>query len=206
MKRVLLLLLAATSVYGFAPATRTRHHPRPVLVKPSSQVVAAPSLLPLHLGNFDEYSQTLEDQDLAYEDTLVSDSDDVAMEGKFVTVAYKGKLMSNNKQFDAGSISFRIGENRVIPGWERGLVGMRVGGKRTLKIPPRLAYGDRGAGDAIPPGAHLEFDVELKGIANGAVDEKIAEMTSMRPVKQFAAVFFTVSVIYDVLHFVLHKI
>lgn len=159
----------------------------------------------LFLGSFDEYSQTYEDQDLAYEDISIGNGD-VAMEGKMVTVAYKGKLMSNNKQFDEGAISFRIGERKVITGWERGLVGMKVGGKRTLKIPPNLAYGDRGAGEVIPPNAHLQFECELKSMPDGAVEEKMAEMSSISPLKKLAAVFFTGSVIYDVLHYIMHVV
>ena len=65
-------------------------------------------------------------------------------------MGYKGTLMSNGKQFDEGSISFRLGEQKVIPGWERGIMGMKVGGQRILKIPPQLAYGQRGAGTIIP--------------------------------------------------------
>mmetsp|Transcript_10723 Transcript_10723/g.23753 ORF Transcript_10723/g.23753 Transcript_10723/m.23753 type:complete len:195 (-) Transcript_10723:53-637(-) len=194
MKSFLLsLLLCSSTTNGFAPA-RHNHH-RSVQVIPSQ----------LNLGSFDEYLQTAEDQDLEYEDTVVG-SGDMAMEGKFLTMAYSGKLMANNKQFDEGSISFRLGENRVIPGWERGLVGMKVGGKRTLKIPPKLAYGDRGAGDVIPANAHLEFDVELKGIANGAMEEKAAELTSMSPVKKLAAVFVIGSLLYDIPHYVMHVI
>lgn len=193
MKSVLGLLLLCFAADGFAPALR-RHH-RSALPTPTQR----------NLGSFDDYLPTAEDQDLAYQDTAVG-SGDMAMEGKFLTMAYKGKLMSNNKQFDEGTISFRLGENRVIPGWEQGLVGMKVGGKRTLKIPPQLAYGARGAGDVIPPNAHLQFDVELKGIANGAVEEKAAELASMSPFKKAAGAVFVGSVVYDVLHYVTHVI
>ena len=83
--------------------------------------------------------------------------------------------MSNGKQFDEGSISFRLGEQKVIPGWERGIMGMKVGGQRILKIPPQLAYGQRGAGTIIPPNSHLVFETELKGIArNHQIEEVLA--------------------------------
>lgn len=90
----------------------------------------------------------------------------VASAGKRLTVTYTGWLYSttavNNKgmQFDSGTFTFTLGQGAVIPGWDQGLVGMKVGGKRTLAIPASLAYGRSGSGP-IPPDAGLVFDVEL---------------------------------------------
>ena len=164
----------------------------------------ASSSFKLNLGDFDEYSQ-IEDQDLAYQDTLIGSGDEQAQDGK-VVVGYKGQLMSNNKVFDEGSISFRVGERKVISGWEQGLVGMRVGGKRTLKIPPQLAYGKKGIGEVIPPNSHLQFDVEMKAMPSNALEEKVAELFSLNPLQQLGIVFFIGSLFYDVLHFTLHVI
>jgi peptidylprolyl isomerase len=78
-------------------------------------------------------------------------------------VHYKGTLTSG-QPFDSSwgkePLRFRVGARRVIKGWDQGLLGMRVGGKRRLIIPPRLAYGDRSVG-SIPPGSWLIFEVEL---------------------------------------------
>ena len=85
--------------------------------------------------------------------------------GQTVVVHYRGTL-ENGKQFDASydrvtPFSFPLGAGRVIKGWDEGVVGMKVGGKRKLVIPPDLAYGSRGAGGVIPPNATLTFEVEL---------------------------------------------
>lgn len=90
-----------------------------------------------------------------------------AKPGDTVTVNYTGKL-DNGTVFDTsigrGPFSFVLGAGQVIPGWDLGLQGMQVGGKRTLIIPPEMAYGAQGVGP-IPPNATLTFEVELLSVA-----------------------------------------
>jgi len=103
-------------------------------------------------------------------DTVVGKGKE-AVAGRTVEVNYTGWLHEpkapnqRGKQFDSsigrGPFSFPLGGGRVIPGWDEGVAGMKVGGKRTLVIPPELGYGARGAGGVIPPNATLVFDVEL---------------------------------------------
>ena len=103
--------------------------------------------------------------DLAIEDLVVGTGAE-ATAGKTVDVHYVGVGWSTKKQFDAswdrgGTFSFPLGQGRVIKGWDQGVVGMRVGGRRRLTIPARLGYGDRGAGADIKPGETLVFVVDL---------------------------------------------
>ncbi len=91
-----------------------------------------------------------------------------AESGKNVTVHYTGWLTSG-KKFDSSldakkPFNFQLGAGQVIQGWDRGVVGMKVGGKRKLTIPASLAYGERGAGDVIPPNSTLVFEVELLNV------------------------------------------
>lgn len=98
-------------------------------------------------------------------ENLVVGTGEEALNGKKVTVNYKGNL-ADGKQFDSSydrgePFTFTLGAGEVIKGWDQGVLGMKVGGKRKLTIPPELGYGARGAGSDIPPNATLIFEVEL---------------------------------------------
>lgn len=109
---------------------------------------------------------------LKYEDSKVG-TGAVAVSGKNVVVQYTGWLNEagkKGKKFDSSidhggqPFTFALGAGQVIKGWDEGVAGMKVGGKRTLYIPSSLGYGARGAGGAIPPNADLIFDVEVVGV------------------------------------------
>lgn len=105
------------------------------------------------------------DSGLYYFDHTVGNGTE-ATYGKAVQVAYRGWL-ANGHLFDQSAerpIEFTLGEGEVIRGWDEGIAGMRVGGRRLLVIPPSQAYGDQSPGGGIPPNATLVFDVTLAGV------------------------------------------
>ncbi|MEU3601807.1 FKBP-type peptidyl-prolyl cis-trans isomerase [Streptomyces sp. NPDC006798] len=92
-----------------------------------------------------------------------------AKAGNFVSVHYVGVAFSTGEEFDASwnrnqAFQFQLGAGQVIAGWDQGVQGMKVGGRRQLTIPAHLAYGDRGAGGRIKPGETLIFVVDLLGV------------------------------------------
>ena len=100
---------------------------------------------------------------------------DTAVAGRPVSVHYTGWLYSESAPENKGTkfdssldrgqpFQFALGAGQVIPGWDQGVAGMKVGGSRRLIIPPSLGYGSRGAGGVIPPNATLVFDVQLLGV------------------------------------------
>jgi FKBP-type peptidyl-prolyl cis-trans isomerase FkpA len=111
--------------------------------------------------------ETPEPPDLIKEDVAAGTGPE-AKEGDKVWVHYTGRLAKNNKQFDSSvgkePLDLTIGNADVIAGWEKGIPGMKVGGKRKLTIPSKLAYGDKGQPPKIPPKATLVFDIELLSI------------------------------------------
>lgn len=105
-----------------------------------------------------------ESTELKSEDIVVGTGVE-AISQKQVTVHYTGTLTDGTKfdsSLDRGDpFEFTLGAGEVIQGWDMGVVGMKVGGKRKLTIPPALGYGERGAGSVIPPNSTLIFDIEL---------------------------------------------
>src|SRR6188472_3383071 len=106
--------------------------------------------------------------DLVIEDEIVGDGAD-ATTGKRVMVHYVGVAWSSGRQFDASwdrgeTFDFRLGAGQVIQGWDQGVAGMKVGGRRRITIPPELGYGARGVGGVIKGGETLVFVVDLLGV------------------------------------------
>lgn len=106
--------------------------------------------------------------DLVIDDIVVGTGDE-AKSGRNVDVHYVGVAWSTKKQFDASwdrneTFEFRLGAGQVIAGWDQGVAGMKVGGRRQITIPPHLGYGDRGAGGVIKGGETLVFVVDLLNV------------------------------------------
>ncbi len=131
-------------------------------------------VLPVQVSVASQEAATADSTQLQKIDTKVGNGDEAVI-GKTVNVHYAGWVYDENapdkkgKKFDSSydrkeHFSFLLGAGRVIKGWDKGVLGMKVGGQRTLIIPPSMAYGERGAGNVIPPNATLLFEVELMGL------------------------------------------
>ena len=106
--------------------------------------------------------------ELRVEDMIVGDGDEATNDAK-VTVHYVGVAFSSGEEFDASwnrgqPFEFKLGRGQVIPGWDRGVQGMKVGGRRKLTIPSSMAYGARGAGGVIKPHEPLVFVIDLLSV------------------------------------------
>jgi peptidylprolyl isomerase len=112
--------------------------------------------------------ETAPSYQLEIEDLIEGDGDE-AVPGQIVEVHYVGVAWSTNRQFDASwdrhdTFKFGLGKGQVIRGWDEGVAGMKVGGRRRITIPPDLGYGQRGAGGVIKPNETLVFVVDLVGV------------------------------------------
>ena len=137
------------------------------------KVVAAPDRYPAGMAD-DQKPQVdvpvgeTPSYQLELEDIAVGEGDE-AVPGSNVEVHYVGVSWATGQQFDASwdrgdTFKFGLGKGQVIPGWDQGVAGMKVGGRRRITIPPDLAYGKRGAGGVIGPDETLVFVVDLVGV------------------------------------------
>ena len=142
-----------------APSELDPDDPNPTLFAMAPDTSSAASLG----GEIVAPKERVTDSGLRITDLVVGEGAEAAS-GQNVVVNYRGTL-ENGTEFDSsygrGPFSFPLGAGRVIRGWDEGVAGMKVGGKRKLVIPPDLGYGSRGAGGVIPPDATLIFEVEL---------------------------------------------
>ena len=117
--------------------------------------------VPVPVGETPSYQLELDD--------LVAGEGEEAVAGQVVEVHYVGVSWKTGEQFDASwdrgdTFKFKLGKGQVIQGWDEGVAGMRVGGRRRITIPPHMAYGKRGAGGVIGPDETLVFVVDLVGV------------------------------------------
>ena len=143
---------------------KTRNISEEIILKPT------PTILPTQndsTGNLGNNKWVKLPSGLEYQDIVVGQGAE-AKNGDAVAAHYLGTLQDGTKfdsSYDRGQpFTFLLGKGTVIKGWDEGLLGMKVGGKRKLIIPPNLGYGNQGAGGVIPPGATLLFDIELVAV------------------------------------------
>ena len=164
MKKLSIALVTVFALVGFASSVRAEDN-KPVSADAAAKTEKSDKAHKKMASK--KSSDKKEVTELKIEDVKVGKGA-MAESGKSVTVHYTGWL-TNGKKFDSSvdakrPFTFQLGAGQVIQGWDKGVVGMKVGGKRKLTIPANMAYGERGAGDVIPPNSTLVFDVELLNV------------------------------------------
>eukprot|EP00978_Attheya_sp_CCMP212_P044022 scaffold297622_cov56-Attheya_sp.AAC.6 len=169
MKSAILLSLFLAQACAFAPPFAIKNrisYQSPIVL--SSEADSTTALLP-----FDAYE--LGQESLEYKDTAFG-SGEGAKEGDVVTVSFVGKLYPSGKQFSKNEeFIFEMGKGKAMPGFETGLAGSNVGTKRTLRVPPSLAFGASGA-KGIPRNSDLEMECEIKAIARSPAEKILANV------------------------------
>ena len=183
MRSGIVLQLLVSGVAAFAPSLPISIHRHPLPGGTEiNQMFPAAGLEVVEEGvianPFDSYTPSDEQKEIAFKDTktgsgsAVGEKDGQLLQIKFTSKFVGGKFKANIKEFDVSSMVFKTGERRCLPGLEEGLKGMKIGGARSIKVPPGKGYGkDNWFRGVVPPNSHLQFDVELLAIAENPVQE-----------------------------------
>jgi FKBP-type peptidyl-prolyl cis-trans isomerase len=182
IRSFIVLPLLLNSVCSFAPIPSSSY-PRHSTATKLNQMFPETSALEVvdEAANssdpFENYQPTDSQKTIAIKDTkvgsgyTVGEVDSQLLQIKFTSKFVGGKFTANIKEFDVPSMVFKMGEQRCLPGLEEGINGMKVGGTRSVKVPPNKGYGDNWYRGVVPPNSHLEFNVELMNIAQNPGEE-----------------------------------
>mmetsp|Transcript_10447 Transcript_10447/g.13214 ORF Transcript_10447/g.13214 Transcript_10447/m.13214 type:complete len:215 (+) Transcript_10447:169-813(+) len=194
MKLFSILLLLPTKSLAFAPLSSSTLSSISVSASVKAAIDVYKKSTILYSSPFDDSPSPLQEDDLsefdAYvpgttikivtKDTVTGSGDISAEEDDVLNVSLVGKVLQNGNQFlENEDYTFELGKGNTFPGFNDGLLGSKVGTKRTIKVPPNKAYGKKGA-KGIPPMSDLIFEVEVKAIARGQVDRVIAKIGTDR--------------------------
>lgn len=179
MKKIIFLLVIATAAASFYFLIKNsssdnmpdlnKKNETDLKINPAGQAnQAGQAKQPNQANQVNQLKQESKPMQLEIKTTQEGTGDRAVKSGDTISVNYTGKLMDGTKfdsSLDRGTpFTFTIGQGQVIKGWDQGLIGMKVGEKRTLIIPSELGYGERGSGSVIPPNAALVFDTELVSV------------------------------------------
>ncbi len=166
MKKVLTTVILGLALAGCQRGA-VKEAAKPAPASETAMAAAAPTVAPTLSPTAIVLAAAQDLEALQIKDQVLGTGSE-ALSGHRVTVHYTGRLLTGKKfdsSLDRGEpFSFKLGAGQVIKGWDQGVAGMKVGGKRQLVIPPHMGYGASGAGGVIPPNATLVFDVELLGV------------------------------------------
>jgi len=166
---VALIAVGASTTQAFAPPSRQLKQQSAALFALEVVDEDAPA------DPFDAYQTTAEQMTVAIKDTKAGNGYTVGeQESQQLKLKYTATFLEPNPgaQFDfSENFICKTGQNKILPGFEEGLKGMRVGGKRTIRIPPNMGYGDQWYKGTIPPNSHLQFECELTSIAQTPQEE-----------------------------------
>jgi len=184
MLRFAFLYIIFLTASAFAPPTRTPHPHLTQLHQMFSSEAPHLQTVDDNANNsdpFESYDPSPSQRTIVTKDISVGSGSTVldassSSSSQLLQIQYSAKLLNskftaNLKQFETPSMVFQTGEQRILPGLEEGIVGMKVGGRRLVRVPPNKGYGDKWYRGVVPPDSHLEFDVTVVQVADGPLDE-----------------------------------
>ncbi|KAL7552249.1 hypothetical protein ACHAWF_015477 [Thalassiosira exigua] len=191
----LLLTLLLPGAAAFAPTPLAPWSVNTPRHQSASALEVADEEVDIAADPYDSYRATDDQREIALKDTkigsgyTVGEVENQLLQLKYTAKFVDGKFTANIREFDVESSVFQMGEQRILPGLEEGITGMKVGGTRKVKVPPNRGYGDSWYRGIVPPNSHLEFDCELLTIAQSPGEEFMMKLEQFGYARAAGATF-----------------